>query len=107
MAKKNKKRKRNGFTVPVALVAGCVGPFVTGDAVSPSILQSIVSGDFQTAGKSFFRRFTGIGENGVFDLTTLMSNYTPIAAGIGIHYAASKLGVNRMIAAAGIPIFRI
>ena len=108
MAKrKNKNRKGKPFTIPVALVAGCTAPFVMSSATGPSILQSVIDGDFEQAGQSFYERFTGINPNGVFNLTNLINNYKPIIAGIGIHYAASKLGVNKRIAAAGIPLFRI
>jgi hypothetical protein len=31
----------------------------------------------------------------------------PMLAGLGIHWAAGKLGINRMIARAGIPIMRL
>lgn len=108
MAKRKKNRKKKSFTIPVALVAGVTAPFVM--PVPPageSILDSVLAGDFQKAGENFYHQFTGINNMGVFSLQNLFNNYKPIIAGVGIHYAASKLGINRRIAAAGIPVFRI
>jgi len=44
---------------------------------------------------------------GHFKSEKLVNFWLPIAAGAGISYAASKLGVNRKLARMGIPLIRI
>lgn len=45
--------------------------------------------------------------DGSFSFSRLMQGWTPILAGFLAHKVAGKLGVNRMLASAGVPLLRI
>jgi hypothetical protein len=51
--------------------------------------------------------FTGIGTDGKFNLGNLRSGLLPVASGFLVHMFAGKLGINRAIARAGIPLIRL
>lgn len=103
MAKRKIHSKRK-ITVPLAVVAGFM-PMAfdawntreSQGGLAKSIPHSVAGAliGYDTVGKKF-----------------TMANWTQaggpaIWAGFGVHYAAQKLGLNRMIARAGIPFVRI
>jgi hypothetical protein len=45
--------------------------------------------------------------DGTYSTTRMIKGWTPIVAGFLVHKLASKFGINRAIAGAGIPFIRI
>ena len=104
MATKRKMHRKKQFTLPLAVVAGFLpmafDAYNSRDSqggLAKSIPHTIAGAliGYDTIGKKF-----------------AMANWTQaggpaIWAGFGVHYAAQKLGLNRMIARAGIPFIRI
>jgi hypothetical protein len=92
-------RRKTKFTLPLAVVAGFV-PTAVGVWNRRSSGQQIA--DYLQAG------FTGITPGtGHFSVANLRVGLIPVMAGFGVHMIASKLGINRAIAKAGIPLIRI
>lgn len=97
-------RHRAKPTIPLAIALAFV-PAAT------RFIQNAKGEGIDYAGKRALEDFTGYRvEDGKWSLGmdhTARFGLWPVAAGIGIHMVASKLGVNRMIARAGIPLIRI
>ena len=98
MAKKH-SHKKPGMTIPLAVVAGLAVPTIT-------MINS--AGDWQNKLNGMFAWLTGYNPNtGHWNVTPMRYGAMPIALGFIAHKIAGKLGVNRAIAAAGIPFVRI
>ena len=99
MAKKKKHHKKRGFTIPIAVVAGAgVG--------LGHIINAIQEGGFAFAMQKLAVIYLGYSPvDGKFNLSWMRSGTWPLAAGIGAHIIASKLGVNRALARV-IPVLR-
>ena len=95
---KARSRSKAKMTLPMAVVAGFVP---VGVGVWNRRNSATEIGNYLQAG------FTGIGSDGKFNFANLRQGLMPIAAGFGVHTLASKLGINRAIARAGIPFIRI
>lgn len=99
-AKRTQHRKK-GFTLPLAALAGFVSLALKGKA-------DLEAGGLQYLGRGLCLRTTGINvDDGKWYPHYLMEGIGPIIMGNLIHKLASKVGINRMIANAGIPILRI
>lgn len=99
--RKNKRRSRK-FTIPLAPICGILAaPAI--QAGAKAALAGDVDGVIYEAGK--FVGFTG----DRFDAFALGSNILPIMIGILVHkfVGGAPLNVNRMLAAANVPIVRI
>lgn len=102
-----RKKKKNGFkrklmamTIPITVVAG----------IAPGVVKVYeargggVSGMAREAG----RIYTGVDFwNGQFNIGFARYGLLPIIAGIIAHKIANKLGINRALASAGIPLIRV
>jgi len=101
MTKKRRRGKRS-FTIPMATVAGVIG--------SPAVHRSIdkaLKGDYNGA-MIEFRTMAGIWSDGSFHIETVVANVLPILAGAAISkFIGGTMGVNRKLAAAGVPIIRV
>jgi len=98
-ARGRSSRRRNKITVPMAIVAGFL-PTGVGIWNRRSSGQAI--GDFLQAG------WTGMTPGTTsFSLGNLRLGLFPALAGFAVHMVASRLGMNRAIARAGIPLLRI
>lgn len=101
MARKKSRRNNKSFTLPLAVVGGFM----------PLAVHAL--DDYRVAGlphvaKGICVRTTGyMIDTGKFEFGYLMQGMGPIVAGTLVHKLAGKLGINRMIAAAGIPVVRI
>lgn len=91
-------RGKPKMTIPMAVVAG-FAPVAIGIWNRKSNPTEI--GNFLQAG------FTGVGSDGRFNFGNLRQGAMPIAAGFIAHMVASKLGINRALGRAGIPLIRI
>jgi len=101
MAKKRRHGKRK-FTLPIAAAGGVAAGVVSavaevdGNIMTPIFAQKVIA------------RYTGVNmTNGSFNAEYLKLGLLPAVAGCLIHWGASKFGINRMIARAGVPILRI
>lgn len=103
-AAKRKTHKRAGFQLPIAVIAG-FAPLAMGEFHG---IQRIMAGDRAGGTQEMVIRATGYNtDNKTWNGAVFMESYGPILAGFVIHKLAGKLGVNRAIAKAGIPIIRI
>jgi len=89
-----------GFTVPLAVVAGCAPAFI--DLWDH---RGSIRGMAAEAGKIF------VGwdyESASWSMGSMKWGTIPLIAGIIVHkLVGSKLGINRMLAQAGVPFVRI
>lgn len=96
-----KVHHRSNTTVPIAVVGG----FLAG-LIEPA--QLIQQGQFQAAGESVVRSYTGYDiASGSFNAQYLWKGFAPLFLGFIVHGLASKLGVNRALGRAGIPFLRV
>jgi len=100
--KKSKNRKRNGgLKIPIAVVAG----FVPGVARSYEHWQSGWSAGTREMGRIYLGYDWW---NGTFNWKWMLFGMMPIVLGTVVHkIVGGKLGVNRAIAGAGIPVIRL
>jgi len=102
MSKKKRRRSRS-MTIPLAPIIGLIG--------APAIHRSIdglMKGDLKEA-TYYLPNLVGIWNDGTFHMNTLLTNLTPIAAGLLIHkfVGGSPLNLNRTLGRARVPFLRI
>jgi hypothetical protein len=98
--KKKKGRRSNKMTIPIAMVAPVALPVVEG-------MTKMASGDIKGGAQFIATKFTGLQADGTFNSAYLVNTYTPILAGIIVHKAASKFGLNAALGRAKIPLLRV
>jgi len=103
MATKSKKRRngKKGITLPMALIAGVAAPSVK--------IYEARSGGISGMTREAGRILTGFDFwNGGFNFADMRYGLLPIVGGVLVHWlVGGKLGLNRMMARAGIPFVRI
>lgn len=112
MAKRTKvkrNRRKVSFTLPVAVVAG-FAPGLSRCAyhfANPG--EHGASNGIEAVGVEAGRIFLGYdSRNGEFNAGWATLGTLPILAGVLVHkFIGGKLGVNRMLASAGIPVIRL
>ena len=94
--------KKAGITIPLAVVAGFI-------PLGIELSNSYKSGGIAMVGDHAIQALSGYNINtGRFNMGTLRYGTMPIAAGFLVHWLiGGKLGVNRMLQRAGIPLVRI
>lgn len=99
--KKNGSHRKPGLTIPVAVVAGFAVPVSKAyDRYRAEGIQGAVNG--------MVNYFTGFQPSaGGWSASHLQYGLLPVVVGLAVHKVASALGVNRVLANAGIPILRI
>lgn len=104
MAAKTKaaaKRRKKGFTIPIAVLGGFI-PLLGG---SYDAYRAHGAAGFRI---DFVRRLTGYDTHlNQWHHESMWGGTFPIAIGLLIHKVASRLGVNRALASAGVPIVRL
>jgi len=103
MVKRTHRRAK--FTFPLAVAAGFASP----------VLRTIDHAKYGITGPEgaiaeFTRTMIGVNPLQTpmkFELWRLRYGLWPVLLGLGVHKAASALGVNRMLSRAGIPFIRI
>ncbi len=97
-----KSRKKRGFTLPIALVAGFGAPV-------SSIIIHTTQGGFPAGLREASRIMIGWdNETGQWNWGHLKFGLMPILLGGLIHkFVGGRLGVNRYLANSGIPIVRL
>ncbi len=107
MGKGKKKGGHRGFTLPVAPIAGAIGAFATQAPSGRSLVSDLSSGNYSGFLYDAKELFTGVDANGKFRADWLMKTYAPLAIGLAVHIAASKLGLNRLLGRAKVPVLRV
>ena len=102
MAKRKGHSKRAGMTIPLAVIGGLI-PMAT------DVLSAYKAAGAEGALGHVSLCTTGYDpSDGQWKPAFAMQKlYGPLFLGSMVHKLASKLGVNRMIASAGIPLIRI
>jgi hypothetical protein len=102
MAKAKARRRANNMTIPLAVVGGLV-------PAAYDVLAGYRANGLDGALGHVSLVTTGYdpGDGEWKPAYALQKLYGPLALGALVHKAAGKLGINRMLASAGIPIFRI
>jgi len=104
MARKrgSKHHSRGGFTIPVAVLAG-FGPMAS------DVIHGYQTGGIASASNDLLANVTGYDARAKkWDFQLLARGMGPVVLGILIHkLIGGKLGVNRALARAGVPILRI
>lgn len=106
MAKKASGRRRAGFTLPLAVVAGFASPV---SRTWGHFRSNGLTGE-EGAVAEFSRTMIGINPyaNPVqFESWRLRYGLYPVVLGLLVHKVASWVGINRMIAQAHVPVVRI
>jgi len=99
---KKKHRRKHGFQLPLAVVGGFTpaAVFLIGSWKAHHSIEAV--------GKDAAMIMTGYNTwERKWDPGKMAWGLLPILIGVGLHKVAGKLGINRAIAQAGIPIFRI
>ena len=102
MTKKQKKRGARKFTIPLAPIAGIIAAPAVREMADKAMLGH-VDGVLVAAGK-----FVGV-KDGKFNAGELGANILPIIIGCMVHkfVGGPPLNLNRMLAAANVPVIRI
>ncbi len=103
-SRKKNPRRRAGFTLPVAAVAG-FAPLTFGLI---GAARRALAGDMAGASQEAVIRTTGFNTDTMrFHWPTFVGSYGPILMGMIVHTIASRLGVNRLLGRARVPFLRI
>jgi len=97
---RRKHRRSSKMTVPVAMVAPVMMPVAEG-------LGMALGGDTKGGMRLITAKFTGLQADGTFNSAYLMNTYMPILAGVIVHKAASRFGLNAALGRAKIPLLRV
>ena len=101
MAKK--RRSRRSFTLPVAPILGIVAMSNANGA-----WDNVKSGDLAGAVEKWTKALTGYSpSSGDFDINRLNAGFTPIVVGFLVHWIAGKIGINRALGRAKVPVVRV
>lgn len=98
---KARRHARAKMTIPLAVVAGFVplGVFA---------YEGYLAGGFANAGRRIAQRLTGYDSTAnVFIAKELMAGWGPIVTGFAVHWFAGKMGINRALGRAKIPLLRL
>lgn len=99
--KRAKRRSKGGMTLPIAVLAGFV-------PLALNAKKDYDDGGLQVLGKGLVLRTTGMNTETLKWMPEyLMQGVGPIVVGVFVHKLASKLGINRGLARAGVPFLRV
>jgi len=92
---------RRKFTIPIGIMAPLIGTLV-----EPA--KRAYYGDFEGAFDDLSIKYTGYSpRSGQWNARGMQGGLLPLLIGFAIHWIAGKLGVNRALGRAGVPILRI
>jgi len=101
MAKSKQRRRKPQMTIPVAVMAGMM-------PLAASAVRGWQNETFRGLGKEVLFALTGFDTDQPGWHPEFMKNGTyPLVAGIVVHKLAGRLGINRMLGRARIPLLRI
>jgi uncharacterized membrane protein YebE (DUF533 family) len=109
MARKKKVQHAKKMTISLAVIAGLAPtPIMAYKGYTNARTRKNIAGAIQeTAGNTVMRWIGYNPDLAEWHFDQMKYNLLPAVVGIGIHKLASKAGINRMIAAAGIPMVRV
>ncbi len=94
-------RRRSGFTVPLAVVAGFGPPLAM-------TVRGFQAGGIQEGVNNLTRSMTGFDPiTARWNIANMRTGALPVAVGIIVHKLAGMLGVNRALARANVPFIRV
>lgn len=103
MAKKRKTRSKKSFTIPIMPLAG----------MAPGLIYGYKRGKeygWEEGVRSLVGAYTGYHQyadgTGVWSFKNLMRGAVPLGIGMVAHKLMGKLGVNRALGSAGVPVIR-
>ena len=96
------RRRSQKMTIPIAPVLG-----LTGTILGARVLPRAMEGNYAQALMELRLNVTGVDGNGNFNPGYLVQSWLPTVAGVLVHMAATKFGVNRMLANARVPYVRV
>lgn len=100
-AKKAKHRSKAGMTLPVAVLAGFA-------PLAGAAIAGYQYNGFQGVMKRVALGTTGFNtEDGKWYPMEAVKVLGPIVGGVVVHKLASRLGINRALASAGVPFLRV
>lgn len=111
VARKHRRRK-GGFTIPIAVVSPLVAiPFVPAKQGWSSPLQDALKGNWNAVGAAMvngFNPFVEVETNGQLKFGLHLPNYLAmLVGGYAAHWIAGKMGINRALGRAKIPVIRV
>lgn len=98
---RKRKRKANGFTLPVAVIAG-MAPLA-----NQARMGWAADGPVGMVKQSTLALLGYHIDTNTWNASWMKVGLLPIFVGGLVHWGAKKFGLNRMIARAGIPVIRI
>lgn len=103
MAKKKRGRRSRKFTLPLGPTLPLIWP------IQKAYHIYTETNSFESAIRNYFAYYTGWTGNPAksWEPAYLKYGLAPLAAGILLHKGAQKLGVNRMLSSAGVPVLRV
>ena len=112
LARRKKRRRSGSMTLPLAPLIGLGAGLAGGSTWSGgnSVISRLTEGDFEDAMKIAAYHYLGYDINlGKFEVQGLMTGIMPLVVGALIHkfVGGAPLNVNRMLAAARVPLVRI
>lgn len=106
MATKQRKHRKPGKTISLAVVAGFAP--LTLKALYWWNMGANTSDKVRNATYSLVESLTGFDPNQKkFFFAKLAEGWLPILTGTLLHAAANRLGINRVLSRAGVPLFRV
>jgi len=94
------------MTIPIAPVAGLVAGLAAPPEVS--FIDHLQKGEIRPALGRLTANYTGYNiDTGTWDYNELKNGLLPLFVGMIVHMAASRLGVNRMLGRARVPLIRV
>lgn len=105
---KKVRRKRPGFTLPIAPILGLgSGFFLAPEGWNPPV-NAILEGDAKAAGESLLANFLFYDcVNKKFDFVNKGIGTKLTIVGLIVHWIAGKFGVNRALGRARVPVVRV
>lgn len=102
MAKAIRRHRAAKMTLPLAVIGGMV-------PAAYDVLAGYRANGFDGAMGHVALVTTGYdtGDGKFKPMYAIQKLYGPLLLGVLVHKAAGKLGVNRMLASAGVPLFRV
>lgn len=98
-----KRSRRKSFTIPIAMTLPLIWPAQKAYHIYTE------TGSIESAIRNYFAYYTGWTGNPArsWEPAYLKYGLAPLVAGVVLHKVAGKVGINRMLATAGVPFVRI
>ena len=102
MPKRKKSYRHYTAKIPIALTIGFASSVLGGTDTGNTVLDHITRKEYQSAWHRLQYNFLGSYGGNPFNMAKL--NIMPLIVGAGVSILASKFGLNRRLAAMGLPV---